>query len=288
MLAEGRIRPIEIEKEVRVHTAWDLGVSDFTAIWFVQCVGLHRWLVDYYEGSGVGLNHYAQVLHDKRIQQGWKYGDHYFPHDITVFFHHSRIKPKNRDFSKALKRYFPEGFSIQRERATAICRVHPPVTDRRGRSPSLAKLKAARDRKIAAGEKVRRPQELRGSTAWRCRAGPSVTPLRSRSPADLFTLFLPNAAMSRQPAGHTKLRPSSLPDQCPVSDLARRANHRDGPAAGGRLGQVVGVAGRARPGDLGRDGLRRDDARRAAAQRLVQPVGKVPWLGGRAGPICKI
>ena len=214
MLAEGRIRPIEIEKEVRVHTAWDLGVSNSTAIWFVQCVGRERRLVDYYEGSGVGLNHYAQVLHDKRIQQGWKYGDHYFPHDITVLFHHSRIKPKNRDFSKALKRYFPEGFSIQRERATAICRVHPPVTDRRGRSPSLAKLKAARDRKIAAGEKVRRPQELRGSTAWRCRAGPSVTPLRSRSPADLFTLFLPNAAMSRQPAGHTKLRPSRLPDRC--------------------------------------------------------------------------
>ena len=124
------------------------------------------------------------------------------------------FEPKNRDFSKALKRYFPEGFSIQRERATAICRVHPPVTDRRGRSPSLAKLKAARDRKIAAGEKVRRPQELRGSTAWRCRAGPSVTPLRSRSPADLFTLFLPNAAMSRQPAGHTKLRPSRLTDRC--------------------------------------------------------------------------
>ena len=37
MLAESRIRPIEIEKEVRVHTAWDLGVSDLTAVWFVQC-----------------------------------------------------------------------------------------------------------------------------------------------------------------------------------------------------------------------------------------------------------
>ena len=84
MLAEGRIRPIEIEKEVRVHTAWDLGVSDSTAIWFVQCVGRERRLVDYYEGSGVGLDHYAQVLHDKRIEHGWKYGDHYFPHDITV------------------------------------------------------------------------------------------------------------------------------------------------------------------------------------------------------------
>jgi hypothetical protein len=75
MLAEGRIRPIEIEKEVRVHTAWDLGVSDSTAIWFIQCVGRERRLVDYYEGSGVGLDHYAQVLHDKRVKYGWKYGD---------------------------------------------------------------------------------------------------------------------------------------------------------------------------------------------------------------------
>ena len=71
MLAEGRIRPIEIEKEVRVHTAWDLGVSDSTAIWFIQCVGRERRLVDYYGGSGVGLDHYAQVLHDKRIKHGW-------------------------------------------------------------------------------------------------------------------------------------------------------------------------------------------------------------------------
>jgi hypothetical protein len=84
MLAEGRIRPIAIEKEARVHTAWDLGVSDSTAIWFIQCVGRERRLVDYYEGSGVGLDHYAQVLHDKRIQHGWKYGDHYFPHDIKI------------------------------------------------------------------------------------------------------------------------------------------------------------------------------------------------------------
>ena len=64
MLAEGRICPIKIETDVRVHTAWDLGVSDSTAIWFVQCVGRERRLVDYYEGSGVGLDHYAQVLHD--------------------------------------------------------------------------------------------------------------------------------------------------------------------------------------------------------------------------------
>jgi phage terminase large subunit len=82
MLAEGRIANLEINKEVRVHTAWDLGVSDSTAIWFVQAVGRERRLVDYYEASGVGLDHYARVLHDKRIEHGWKYGDHHFPHDI--------------------------------------------------------------------------------------------------------------------------------------------------------------------------------------------------------------
>ena len=53
MLAEGRITSIEINKEVRVHTAWDLGVSDSTAIWFIQAIGRERHLVDYYEASGV-------------------------------------------------------------------------------------------------------------------------------------------------------------------------------------------------------------------------------------------
>src|SRR6476659_5412365 len=84
MLAEERIRSIAIEKEARVHTAWDLGVSDSTAIWFVQCVGRERRLVDYYEGAGVGRDHYARVLHHKRIKHVWEYGDHYFPHDIKV------------------------------------------------------------------------------------------------------------------------------------------------------------------------------------------------------------
>jgi hypothetical protein len=82
MLAEGRICPIEINKDLRTHTAWDLGVSDSTAIWFIQCIGQERRLVDYYEASGVGLDHYAQVLHDKRMEHGWKHGDHFFPHDI--------------------------------------------------------------------------------------------------------------------------------------------------------------------------------------------------------------
>jgi phage terminase large subunit len=82
MLAEGRIANLEINKDVRVHTAWDLGVSDSTAIWFIQCVGRERRLVDYYEASGVGLDHYVQVLNERRLKYGFKFGEHYLPHDI--------------------------------------------------------------------------------------------------------------------------------------------------------------------------------------------------------------
>lgn len=83
MAAEGRIRPIEIDKSVRVHTAWDLGVSDSTAIWFIQCVNRERRFVGYHESSGVGLDAYVQILYDKRMQHGWTYGEHLFPHDIA-------------------------------------------------------------------------------------------------------------------------------------------------------------------------------------------------------------
>lgn len=82
MEAEKRVAPIEIDRNVRVHTAWDLGISDSTAIWFIQCVGRERRLIDYYESSGVGLDAYADVLADKRREYRWTYGEHYFPHDV--------------------------------------------------------------------------------------------------------------------------------------------------------------------------------------------------------------
>src|SRR6202012_566509 len=63
MLAEGRLCPIEIDKDVRVHTAWDLGVSDSTAIWFIQCIGREGRLGDYYKSPGVCLAPLAPGLH---------------------------------------------------------------------------------------------------------------------------------------------------------------------------------------------------------------------------------
>jgi hypothetical protein len=80
--AEGRIKSLPIEKDVPVDTAWDLGRTDSTAIWFIQQIGREYHLVDYYETSGVAAHHYVDILHEKRLLRKWKYGIHYFPHDI--------------------------------------------------------------------------------------------------------------------------------------------------------------------------------------------------------------
>jgi hypothetical protein len=78
----GRIGRVPIDRGVLVHTSWDLGISDSTAIWFIQCVGKERRLIDYHEASGVGLEDYVRLLEDKRKEHGYIYGYHYFPHDI--------------------------------------------------------------------------------------------------------------------------------------------------------------------------------------------------------------
>lgn len=76
MRAEGRICRIPI-LNTPVYTTWDLGVGDAMAICFWQDVGMERRLIDYYENSGEGLEHYAKVLTDR----GYNYSEHYFPHD---------------------------------------------------------------------------------------------------------------------------------------------------------------------------------------------------------------
>jgi phage terminase large subunit len=78
---EGRICDIVWSPELPVYTAWDLGMSDDTSIWFYQRVhgGMIRF-IDYYEDRGKGLNHYANLIHSKP----YTYHTHFAPHDISV------------------------------------------------------------------------------------------------------------------------------------------------------------------------------------------------------------
>lgn len=77
---DGRICGVPYNPGSAVITAWDLGFSDSTAIWFAQVIGQEVHVIDYYASSGVGLDHYARVLREK----GYVYGDHIFPHDVAV------------------------------------------------------------------------------------------------------------------------------------------------------------------------------------------------------------
>jgi hypothetical protein len=77
---EGRIATVPWEPAVPVHTAWDLGIGDSTAIWFCQRVARETRLIDYYESSGVGLDHYARAL----AERPYVYGEHLLPHDAAV------------------------------------------------------------------------------------------------------------------------------------------------------------------------------------------------------------
>lgn len=77
---EGRIGRVPWEPRLPVATAWDLGIDDATSIWFCQRAGNELRLIDYYEASGVGLDHYAKILHDRP----YAYDAHYLPHDASV------------------------------------------------------------------------------------------------------------------------------------------------------------------------------------------------------------
>jgi len=75
-----RVTGVPHDPALKVYTAWDLGVDDSTAIWFVQVTGPEIRLIDYYENSGCGLDHYAKILK----QKPYVYAEHYLPHDVKV------------------------------------------------------------------------------------------------------------------------------------------------------------------------------------------------------------
>lgn len=81
---EGRIGNVPVEAGLQVDTAWDLGIDDYTAIWFFQQVGREVRVVDYYETSGVGLSTVVKEAFDAPHRANWRWGTHHLPHDVMV------------------------------------------------------------------------------------------------------------------------------------------------------------------------------------------------------------
>lgn len=75
---EGRIGVFPHMPNLKVGTAWDLGHGDSTVVWcFQQPPGGRVRLIDVFEGSGVGIDWYAQRL----MTRPYVFADHIWPHD---------------------------------------------------------------------------------------------------------------------------------------------------------------------------------------------------------------
>jgi intein/homing endonuclease len=85
-----QIGRVSWEPQHPVHTAWDIGVRDSTAIIFFQIVGQSIHVIDFYEKNKEGLEHYVNILKDKP----YTYGKHIGPHDI-----------RNMEFSSGITRW---------------------------------------------------------------------------------------------------------------------------------------------------------------------------------------
>ncbi len=104
---EGRVGHFPHDPKRPVKTAWDLGVDDYTSIWFMQDYGMQATAIDYYETSNEGADDIVAACMPELFRPpvgeerfvGWskdealaelgrahafKYSAHYLPHDIRM------------------------------------------------------------------------------------------------------------------------------------------------------------------------------------------------------------
>lgn len=95
---DNRITRVPYDPVHPVHTFWDLGFGDNTAIWFAQSVGFEFRLIDYISGCQQGLQYYLGLLQSKR----YVYGSHYLPWDAC-----SKMMAVGRTIQEQLATIFP-------------------------------------------------------------------------------------------------------------------------------------------------------------------------------------
>jgi phage terminase large subunit len=97
---ESRVGNFPYNPDLPLITSWDIGVDDYTAIWFVQEDGFSAYVVDFFEVSGVGAEDIVraglpELVPDKagriagltelgRAGDGFEYSKHLLPHDVMV------------------------------------------------------------------------------------------------------------------------------------------------------------------------------------------------------------
>lgn len=98
---EGRVTDVPVN-EGDVHSVWDIGQSDDTAIWCFQVVGDEIHIVDYYELNGVVAEHYCDWLLERNYV-----GHVFLPHDA----YKGDNVPGERTWDRAIR---AKGFSTRK------------------------------------------------------------------------------------------------------------------------------------------------------------------------------
>lgn len=80
----GRIREVKHDADFPVFTAWDLGYSDDTAIWWYQVIYGEIHVLDYHSSHGQPVPYYTGLIERKAQEYGYKYGTHWLPHDARA------------------------------------------------------------------------------------------------------------------------------------------------------------------------------------------------------------
>lgn len=84
LITAGHRRLIPHDPNTLVDTAWDLGIDDYTTIWFFQRYADHVNVINYYETSDAGLDTIVEEAFKNPTALPYEYGFHYLPHDVMV------------------------------------------------------------------------------------------------------------------------------------------------------------------------------------------------------------
>jgi phage terminase large subunit len=81
---QGRIKPIEFDRNFPLFSSWDLGFSDDTTIWTWQVIYGEVRFLDYHSSNGQSIPFYTGYIAQQEEKYGVKYKTHYLPHDAKA------------------------------------------------------------------------------------------------------------------------------------------------------------------------------------------------------------
>jgi hypothetical protein len=143
---QGRVGEFKADPRYPVHTVWDIGVGDSTAIWFFQILPGEIRILGYFEASGEGLPFYASLVKRWYESHGWNRDGafDFVPHDARVREWGTKKTRLEQMVESGLNPRIPAALSLD-DGINAVRSILPVCTfDKAGTAEGLKALKAYR------------------------------------------------------------------------------------------------------------------------------------------------